>query len=352
MEEINHIEEVNWDLLAKFLSDEASSSEKEEVEAWAGRSGENSAGLTAGEEIMKKARLYYRTRKFDPAAAWEKIEGELTPAVRPLAPRKEEFTRGRWFLRVAASLLLAVALGSAGYFIGIRQHQATVFTEVISNEDHVLQGITLPDGTQVSLNNSSRLTYPKQFSGKTREVHIEGEAFFDVKPDASNPFVISAGNARIKVLGTSFNVNARPGEKTVEVVVKTGKVQVACQGFSQSVESLILVPGERGVLYNDNNQLVKSWNENPNVTAWKTNELVFDKTSLREVIVNLEKVYHTEIQLSDPSLNELVLTAHFENQPVDFVLEVIRLTFSLELSTQNGQYFLTAAENNPLKQKP
>lgn len=352
MEEINHIEEVNWDLLAKFLSDEASSSEKEEVEAWAGRSGENSAGLTAGEEIMKKTRLYYRTRKFDPAAAWEKIEGELTPAVRPLAPRKEEFTRGRWFLRVAASLLLAVALGSAGYFIGIRQHQATVFTEVISNEDHVLQGITLPDGTQVSLNSSSRLTYPKHFSGKTREVHIEGEAFFDVKPDASNPFVISAGNARIKVLGTSFNVNARPGEKTVEVVVKTGKVQVACQGFSQSVESLILVPGERGVLYNDNNQLVKSWNENPNVTAWKTNELVFDKTSLREVIVNLEKVYHTEIQLSDPSLNELVLTAHFENQPVDFVLEVIRLTFSLELSAQNGQYFLTAAENNPLKQKP
>jgi ferric-dicitrate binding protein FerR (iron transport regulator) len=352
MEEINHIEEVNWDLLAKFLSDEASSSEKEEVEAWAGRSGENSAGLTAGEEIMKKARLYYRTRKFDPAAAWEKIEGELTPAVRPLAPRKEEFTRGRWFLRVAASLLLAVALGSAGYFIGIRQHQATVFTEVISNEDHVLQGITLPDGTQVSLNSSSRLTYPKQFSGKTREVHIEGEAFFDVKPDASNPFVITAGNARIKVLGTSFNVNARPGDKTVEVVVKTGKVQVACQGSSQTVESLILVPGERGVLYNDNNQLVKSWNENPNVTAWKTNELVFDKTSLREVIVNLEKVYHTEIQLSDPSLNELVLTAHFDNQPVDFVLEVIRLTFSLELSAQNRQYFLTAAENNPLKQKP
>ncbi len=352
MEEMSNIEEVNWGLLAKFLSDEASSSEKAEVEAWAGRSGENSAGLKAGEEIMKKTRLYYRAWKFSPAAAWEKIEGELhdTPEARPLSMSTSERSFRKVFVRVAASVLLALALGSAGYFIGIKQHRTAVFTEVISNEDHVLKGITLPDGTQVSLNCSSRLTYPKQFSGKTREVNLEGEAFFEVMPDASQPFVISAGNAQIKVLGTSFNVCAKPGDKTVEVVVETGKVEVACPATPSSLqEGLILVPGEKGMLYNDNNQLIKSLNNNPNATAWKTNELLFDKTSLREVIADLEKVYHTEIQLSDPSLNELVLTAHFNNQPLDFILEVIRLTFSLELSAQNGQYFLTAAEINGKK---
>lgn len=354
MEEMKNIEEANWDLLAKYLSDEASTSEKAEVEAWAGRSGDNSAMLAAGEEIMKKTSLFFRTRKFDPAAAWEKIEGELhdTPAVRHLVPSSPPRSLRKVFLRVAASVLLALALGSAGYFIGIRQHRTAVFTEVISDEGHVLQDISLPDGTRVSLNRSSRLTYPKLFSGNTREVMIEGEAFFDVKPDASKPFVITAGNARIRVLGTSFHVSARPGDKTVEVVVETGRVQVVCPAVNSSLQGeLTLVPGEKGVLFNENNQLVKSLNDNPNVTAWKTNELIFDKTSLREVIADLEKVYHTEIQLSDPSLNERVLTAHFNNQPVDFILEVIRLTFSLELTAQNGQYFLTAAEKRQ-NQKP
>jgi ferric-dicitrate binding protein FerR (iron transport regulator) len=131
-------------------------------------------------------------------------------------------------------------------------------------------------------------------------------------------------------------------------VVTTGKVQVFCQQpVQQPCNDLILTPGERGVLSNADNQLVKSFNDNPNVIAWKTHDLVFNDTKLTEVIRNLGNVYHTEIQLSDPLLNDLVLTAHFDNQTIDFILEVIRLTFNLELSAENGQYFLTAAANNP-----
>lgn len=351
MKEKKNIEEVNWDLLAKFLSDEASGSEKAEVETWIGRSGENSAILKSGEEIMKKARLYYHSRKFDPAAAWDKVEGDLhaVPVRELTSPQRSAFFRIK-LLRVAASVLLALALGSLGFYAGFRQHKTAVFTEVISDNQQVLRDITLPDGSQVTLNSSSKLTYPRQFAKKNREVQIEGEAFFEVSPDASKPFVISAGNARIKVLGTSFNVSARPGDEAVEVVVETGKVQLICPKLAQqSGSDLILLPGEKGVLMNEKNHLVKSVNENPNVTSWKTFELVFQQTKLGNVIADLEKTYHTEIQLSEPSLSDLLLTAHFSNQPVDFILEVIRLTFNLELSAGNGQYFLTAAENNPKK---
>ena len=205
----------------------------------------------------------------------------------------------------------------------------------------------------VTLNNHSKLTYPKQFSGNLREVNVEGEAFFEVKHDASRPFVITAGNARIKVLGTSFNVMARPENETVEVVVRTGKVEVTRQQMNPDTKlqenagnNLILTPGEKGVLYNTNNQLVKSTNNDPNVIAWKTHELIFDQVKLKDVVLDLEKVYHTEIQLSDPSFNDLVYTAHFDNQTIDFILEVIRLTFNMKLSAENGQYFLTAVTNN------
>ena len=350
MRESDHIENINDELLARFLSDEASDAEKAEVESWIGQSAENQAVFNASRDIMQKARLYYHTRKFDPAAAWEKINPALENPGRVVkmgkAPSFISFRRR--FMRVAAALLLALMLGSVGFYFGFRQQKTAVFTEVISNDNQVLYGVTLPDGTVVTLNYNSKLHYPKQFTGKFRKVSIEGEAFFEVKPDASKPFVISAGKAQIKVLGTSFNVCARPGDKTVEVTVETGKVQVGCQELAQQpCHNLILTPGEKGIMFTSDNEFKKSLNENPNVTAWKTHDLVFHKTRLEEVITNLENVYHADIQLSDPSFNDLVLTAHFNNQSIDFILEVIRLTFNLELSTQNGQYFLTAATNNP-----
>lgn len=346
MEEINKIKNVNWKLLARFLNDEASESEKAEVETWAGLSGENLAELQSGRELMTRTALYYHTGKFDTAAAWEKIRPELKK-LEPAVNRKNVWNSGFFritTLRVAASLLFAVMLGSAGFYLGFRQHKTAVFTEVISNDRHAVNGVTLPDGTHVTLNNNSKLTFPKEFSGSFREVSIEGEAFFEVEPDPSHPFIISAGKARIKVLGTSFNVNARPGVETVEVVVETGKVHLSCQeAVEQPCTDLILSGGEKGTLFNKTDQLVKSVNDNPNVMSWKTHDLVFNQTKLSEVVRNLEQVYHAEIQLSDPLLGDLVLTAHFDNQTIDFILEVIRLTFNMELSAQNGQYFLTAA---------
>ena len=349
MKKSDHTENVDWNLLARFLSDEVSEEEKAEIESWAACSAENLNQLNSGRDLMQKARLYYHTRKFDPAAAWEKIVPAMEKPARIIQTEKEMplFSFRRRYMRVAASLFIALILGSAGFYLGFRQQKTAVYSEVISNEKQVLEGVTLPDGTVVTLNSNSKLNFPKHFSGKYREVSIEGEAFFEVKPDASKPFVISAGKARIKVLGTSFNVCARPGDNMVEVVVETGKVQVGCQKLSeQPCKNLILTPGEKGVLFTSNNELKKSLNEDRNITAWKTHDLVFQNTRLEEVINNLEKVYHSDIQLSDPALNELVLTAHFNNQSIDFILEVVRLTFNLELSAQNGQYFLTAVTDN------
>ena len=355
MEELKHIEDVNWELMAKYLGDEASDSERNEVETWAGQSAENLSQLNSIREIMEKSKLFYQSRRFDPASAWEKIRPELKKesVVIPMESLRKPVWHQIPLLRVAASLLVALMLGTAGFYIGFRQKKATIFTEIVSNQLQVPEEVLLPDGTMVTLNNHSRLTYPKQFTGESREVTITGEAFFEVQPDASRPFIISAGNARIKVLGTSFNVMARPGNETVEVVVRTGKVEVTSHTANpagrqqvKNSSNLILTPGDKGVLYNTSNQLVKSTNDDPNIIAWKTHELIFNQSKLKDVILDLEKVYHTEIQLSDPDLNDLVYTAHFDNQSIDFILEVIRLTFNMKLSAENGQYFLTAINNH------
>ncbi len=348
MEKMNQPENVDWGLLAKYLSGEAGEPEKAVTEAWAETSAENGETFSSCREAMEKSRLYFQSRKFNVASAWEKIAPELTnhdsqPAIRNVFSIR--YIRAH-SVRIAAMFVLAVLLGAAGFYLGYRQHNTTVYTEVVSNEKQVLPAITLPDGTKVTLNSNSRLTYPSQFTGKIRGVSITGEAFFEVEPDKSRPFVISAGEARIKVLGTSFNVNARPGNEAVEVVVATGKVEVLCRQGVQGCNGLILMPGEKGMLFNETHRTEKTVNNNPNLLSWKTHDLVFQETRLSEVVQTLGMVYHTEIQISDPATGNLTLTAHFREQGIDFILEVIRLTFNLELASRNGQYFLTANKRN------
>ena len=248
------------------------------------------------------------------------------------------------FYRVAAIIVFAVLLGSAGYYFGFRNKVPEVYSEIISAEKQIISEYTLPDGTIVALNSNSKLVFPRNFKGDTREVTIYGEAFFNVKPDASKPFIINAGNAQVKVLGTSFNVKAYPGNETVEVVVATGKVQVLGKTGNEEINSnkILLVPGEKGIVANNGGLTEKMENNNPNYLSWKTHDFVFNEIPLRDVISCLENTYHVDIVISQPELNDLKLTAQFEDKPIDFVLNVVRLTFDLELSGENEQFTFSA----------
>lgn len=348
MKNLYDIDNFNWELLAKYLCNEVSEPERQEVETWAGQSDVNLAGLKDNQELLEKAKLWFETRRFNTHEAWDKVtllieESSKVINIQP-SPQRNIFYRK--MLRIAASILLAAILGTTGYIIGFRQLKPTVYSEVITNDKQVVNGIILPDGSVVTLNRNSKLTFPQSFSGNMREVSISGEAFFEVKPDPSNPFVITAGQAQIKVLGTSFNVCAYPDEERVDVVVETGKVQVTSVVKAQTPSyNLILSPGEKGTVSNKDFSLEKSLNADRNISAWRTHQFVFDQTPLSDVIAVLQKVYFANIQIVDPAINDLVLTASFNNQPVDFILDVIRLTFNLELTSMNGQYFLTSISN-------
>ncbi len=107
----------------------------------------------------------------------------------------------------------------------------------------------------------------------------------------------------------------------------------------------ILSNFKKGTLFNESNRLEKSLNSNLNFLAWKTNDLIFNETPLSEVVRCLEKVYHIEIRLTEPDLETLKLTAHFDKKPIDFVLDVVRLTFNLELTGENELFTLSKRIN-------
>ncbi len=349
MKEKKNMEFFNRDLLAKYLFNEVNPVEKSEVEAWLDQSVENLEELEQSRKMLDTIDTFYNTERFDSVGALKNVKAKMNQPkikiVQRKTIRKEVITR---IYKYAAIIIFAVILGSAGFYFGFRNHTAEVFSEIISTSNQVIVDYTLPDGSVVALNSNSKLVFPKQFKGETREVTIEGEAFFEVTPNPEKPFIINAGNAQVKVVGTSFNVSAYPENEIVEVVVKTGKVQVISKNINEfSVEKQVyLTPGEKGTLLNNNSIPEKSKNIDPNYLAWRTHDFIFDEVPLNEVFKCLEKTYHVNIDVLEPELYELKLNAQFDKKPIDFILNVVSLTFNLKLSVDNEQYTFSNHKNN------
>jgi ferric-dicitrate binding protein FerR (iron transport regulator) len=334
-----NIEDEKWAALAKMLfdkqelpSDTAPSIPEDQLPAGV-------KDLKEMVDVTTKVDLYFELNKFDRNKAWDKVQGRIhqKQQSKPTILRRL-ITQPA--LRIAATILMAALLSVAGYQMFDHWMARDKILEISASADAV-KSVTLPDGSLVSLNSNTHLIYPQRFGKNTREVTIEGEAFFEVKPNPQKPFIIHAGTAQVKVLGTSFNVRAYPGAREMEVIVRTGKVQVLNpKKETKQNDELILTPGDKGTLVHQSHALVKSTNENPNYIAWKTHELVFRATSLNEVIDNLENVYKVNIQLEDPQLGGQLLTAHFNNYPLDFILKVIETTFRLQTQQVDGKYIL------------
>ena len=335
-----HIEQEKWAALARMLFDQ-----KEQPSEAASSLSQDQlpAGVKDFEEMDKvtsKVDLYFELKKYDTAKAWEKVAGRI-PQKQHEKPAILRRLITQPALRIAATLLMAALLSVAGYLVYDHWTAGNRMLEISASATTV-KSVTLPDGSLVSLNSNTHLTYPTRFGKNTREITIEGEAFFEVTPNKEKPFIIHAGTAQVKVLGTSFNVRAYPGAREMEVIVRTGRVQVLNQtNQAQQNDELILTPGDKGTLVHRSHALVKSTNENPNYIAWKTHDLVFRATSLNEVIDNLENVYKVTIQLQDPQRGQQLLTAHFNNYSLDFILKVIETTFGLQTQQVDGKYILT-----------
>ena len=216
MKKINKTDNWNdrdWAAAASWLSGE------ENVD------GEN-ARILAGEEadIMKKWNdlKYSEEEPVDVDKAWEKLNGRIEAAERPLMPlpvkRSSLLTA---FARIAA--MVVIVAGAGWLLFEVVAPQKITLT---SDSDQKNIEALLSDGSTVFLNRNSSLTYPKNFMSGARKVSLKGEAFFDIITDEEHPFIIDAGKAKIQVLGTSFNVITENADNEVEVYVASGKVMV------------------------------------------------------------------------------------------------------------------------------
>ncbi|MFC2139011.1 FecR family protein, partial [Bacteroidota bacterium] len=234
-------------------------------------------------------------------------------------------------IKVAAVLVIIIGIWQIfNYYSKVKLY------ELSSGNDEGIS-INLSDNSFIELNKNSTLYYPKKFRKNLREVNFEGEAYFDIQDLDNNPFIINIGDFKIKVLGTSFNVYAYRNKDIIEVTVDTGKVLL-----SDSLHEKLVKSGEK-VTYNKKaiDKFIIDTIENQNHIAWKTGLLEFNEANLNEVIEILNKTYQTSIIVEDNELNDLKLTANFNNRPINFIFEILKLNFDIEIKKVGEDYIFS-----------
>jgi ferric-dicitrate binding protein FerR (iron transport regulator) len=240
--------------------------------------------------------------------------------------------------RIAALLFIFIGLGVVVCVTLIRN--SSPWVEVATGERETKE-VMLPDGSKVWLNGASTIRYERQPEATAqREVWLAGEGYFEVAHNPRQPFMVHTQQAVTQVLGTSFNVRGYPDDSTVEVGVLSGKVAFSAQANKLS-QKVILQPGNGAVFSKVHNTVQKTEENNPNLLAWKTHQLIFDDAPLQEVIFTLEKYFDVLIKADNPSLLKCRFKGTFKDARLEDILEVLQVTMHLSAEKKASQYILS-----------
>lgn len=234
-------------------------------------------------------------------------------------------------LRYAAAILILLTTFFALYNYAPQKSETASDIKTLMTVKENVSGrksvIHLKDGSIVSLNAESSLTYPEQFSDTARLIFLTGEAYFDVAPDPLKPFRVICGDVEVEALGTSFNINSSEKD-VINVSLISGKVQVTnvIQNTNEGQNNTILNPGQQLTYYTNRKEFgkVKSFDENQ-VIGWKDGVLQFNKADIETLVRQLERWYGVdiEIQSKNPKNTIMQYTGKFKNENLQNVLESI-----------------------------
>jgi len=326
-------------LIIKVLQGEASPEEQRIANEWLDKNPKNKRVYESYEALL----LLTHSKKvnYDTEKAWEKIQLRIKNATSRSAPQKSILAgKRKTIIRyasisgIAALLVLAIAIFP---LLKSQPQMLQITSDLALSDPH-----SLPDGTVVSLNSGSLINYPERFTGEFREISIFGEAFFEVSRNTERPFVIHAEGLDIRVIGTSFNVEAYPGSDYVKVTVNTGKVLVYPSGSDADAQTSgsYLTAGEMATFSKESAVILKGTNDNLNFLSWKTGILTFRETRLTDVFKALESKYKTRFTAENQNVLNQRLTARFENETIEEVLETLSLIFNVKFEKKENEIIL------------
>ncbi|RRB10247.1 FecR family protein [Larkinella knui] len=306
-------------LLEKYLRNQCTEQEKERVEAWY-------ASLDGKPDYLDSLPEPEQQHLQD--ETFLMIQSQLEPDEKPLV---KTFPLA-WLAGLAASLLLVVGLYSVYRYSATRPASVTANVEkkvldsrvhFVNHKPHPVRH-QLPDGSSVWMHSEASIKYPKEFDRDKRLVSFSGEGFFDIKKDQTRPFSIQSGEMRIKVLGTSFNVNAPVARTVFRISVVTGRVEVRAPDRQQKEQLVVLKPQQQAVFETESKRLVSSTIPSQiKKEIYEPVTIVFSNTPINQVVKRLEKRFNVQIKLANPKIGSCLFNADFEKQPLPLIMEML-----------------------------
>jgi transmembrane sensor len=280
----------------------------------------------------------------------ETLIDEVSPQLIPKA--------SNWRKTILWSFPLVLLLAVAAWFFTKTKNGPVAGLAKINSGNNLISTrngsrtkIELPDGSSVWLNAGSKLEYDKSFGNDTRDVYLTGEAYFDVVKNPEKPFIVNTGKAKVKVLGTAFNVRCYPDDKKIETSLIHGSVEVILNNKPE--EKWVLKPNHKLVLFYNNKNLGRQLKEEvasnkkaviepeisikrltylpgePNAveTAWTFNILSFEDESFVEAAQKMARWYDVEFVFKKKELENLLLHGTFTIETIHEAMEALQYSF-------------------------
>lgn len=353
-----------WQLIARVLTGEASFLEREEL----------TGILNQDETLHQQFDLLTRIWSEKGGQVGQEESERAHSAITRIIHKAEEegrviempATTSRWRSRktwlVAASVLIVGCVGAL-FLNNVTAGNTQKKGNYLEAQNGSRSKSILPDGSTVWLNAGSKLFYENDFTGGTREVRLEGEAFFDIVKNPQRPFIVHTSGIDIKVLGTAFNVKSYPEDKTVVTTLYRGSVKVFRHDQTEK-QAIQLRPNEKLILPKDarivegsaprkivSDTLLKTAPSIPTIaaidsakkenerleTAWVYNRLEFERDNFEELARKMERWYNIKIEFTDEKVKQLAFHGSFETETVDQAFRVLKEAipdFNYEIKNQ------------------
>jgi transmembrane sensor len=312
-------------LLTRKLSNEASQEELEEL-----------AGMVAANPALKEeADIYNRyweqqqqEQHANTELALQKVLGQINITETEYSSVEDTPVKRipvwKRIARIAAMLVFLAGIGIGAYKIFISPTSSTqVQADLVQkqNAKGVKSTIELADGSKIWLNADSKVQYPPLFTGSTREVYLNGEAFFDIAKNPAKPFIIHLSNGTVRVLGTSFNIKAYDNEPVVETSVATGKVAfIPKLRNNQEADTIFLTPNNKVVYRVKEEKIITTATVSAEDKGWTEGKMVFRSMLFKDIAIELERSFGKKIVFKDEEVANFRLTGSFQNNTLAEIL--------------------------------
>jgi transmembrane sensor len=354
-------EEYFKEIIHSYLSNGATEKEKEDLTTWIDKSDENK------KQFLEYKRAWILTSQAVPKGVfnkakyeeWNKISKKLSTGNKDVKPGNISLITK--ITRIAAIFLLLVSIASIGAW-RITSKKLNDFLNMesihqVSAPMGSKSEVILPDGTKVSLNAGSNISYTGNYGLTDRTVKLTGEGYFDVVTNPKIPFVVDASGLMIRALGTIFNVKAYPEDGTVTTTLVEGLVHIQGKGIDLTLTQRQKATYEKSVIPDEvkpempAKEIVRDKKEttteaprvkltsNVNIleqTAWKDGRLVFNSESLGTLSVLLERQFNVSINIDSEELKNYKFTGTFHKETLEQILDILKLSAPIKYNIQKG----------------